>query len=149
MDAKLVIDFLLFLLTTAVAIFAIRDTRKQVHKMILLDRNRAYVKILNDMAWLVIDPTDAAHTPEIAKGMQEFGLAAQEAEPEWTNEAIKEAVDNESLVLADKIVNGGYATWKIGLDTGKVKKKLADWQTNKNRERIGNLFGKKEKFRLF
>jgi hypothetical protein len=131
-----------------IAIYAIRDTRKQAFKMILLDRNRFYARIRNDMAWLFIDPTDYARKSEIAKGLEEFCITAQEAEPKWTIEDLKGAVENEALHFAATLVKSGYATWKAELDVAAVEQRLLEWQTDKNRERIHNLFKNKEKIFL-
>jgi hypothetical protein len=130
------------------AFIAIRDTRKQVVRMILLERDRAYSKILNDMAWLYIAPTQLAHTSDIAKGLHEFVRIQQDLTPELTEETLKSTVENESLALANDLVEKNYATWQIGLDLGKVNQKLSTWKSDQNRERIQNLLGKKDRFSL-
>lgn len=149
MDANLTVDVVSNIVMLAVAIYAIRDTRKQARKMIFLDRNRSYAKVRNDMAWLYIDPTDTAQASEIAKELEEFCITAQEAEPKWAIEDLKSAVEKESLHFADTLVKSGYATWKADLDVGEVEQQLHSWATDKNRERIRNLFSRKERFSLF
>jgi hypothetical protein len=128
-----------------VAAYAILDNKKQIRRMIILDRNRAYAKVLNDMSWLYIDPTDIAHTPEIANGLKQFCMIAQDADPGWTDEICKSVVENESLQLAEMLVASGYAIWKDGLDVSKANAKLLTWKSDKNRERIHILLGNKEK----
>jgi hypothetical protein len=149
MDITLVIDCVLFLLTTLVAIYAIRDTREQVREMIFLDRNRVYSKVRTDMMLLFVDPSDQSHTAEVVKGLEEFCLVARALEPQWTEADLKAAVENEALYSADVLVRSGHCTWKKGLLAEKVNQQLLQWQSDKNRERIKNLLGKKRKFFLF
>ena len=146
MDIKLAIDCFIFFLTLAVAIYAIRDSRKQIHEMILLERNRAYLKVRTDMMWLYLDRTEESHTPEIAKGLEEFCITAQSLKPEWTVADLKDAVENESLSGAKLLVTSGHATWKREVKLAEVEKKLLLWQSHKNRERIHQLFGMKKMF---
>jgi hypothetical protein len=144
MEANLWVDIVSNLIMLAVAIYAIRDTRKQSRKMIFLERNQCYAKVRNDMAWLYIDPTQHAQTPELAKALEEFCNMAQEAEPgKWTVEDLKVVVENQSLHFAATLVKGGYATWKAGLSLDLVNQKLRDWESDKNRERIKNLLDDK------
>jgi len=149
MDANLWVDVASNVVMLSVAIYAIRDTRKQALKTIFLERNRSYARVRNDMAWLFIDPTDVAQSSEIAKGLEEFCITAQAAEPKWTIEDLKGAVENEALHFADTLVKSGYGTWKVGLDLTGAEQRLLNWQTDKNRERIQNLLNKKEKIFLF
>ena len=140
---------LLGLLTGVVAIvltvYAIWDVRKQVRDLIALERKRAFTRVRNDMVWLFIDPTPRAHTPEIAKGLEEFAVLSQILYPEHTPELTNNAVNNDSLMFASRLVENGYATWKPGWDMAKVKKALHDWQSSINADRVANIFGDKER----
>jgi hypothetical protein len=143
MDWKLALDVVLNLIMFSVAIYAIRDARKKASEALFLERNRSYAKIRNDMVWLYADPTENAHSADIAEGMEQFCISAQAAEPDkWTVEDLKGAVENQSLHFADTLVKGGYATWKDGIDTGAVELRLRRWQTDSNRVRIENLLKK-------
>ena len=150
MDVTLWVDVFSNLLMLGVAIYAIRDTRKQALKTIFSERNRSYSRVRNDMAWLYIDPTDSAQNSEIAKELEEFCFTALEAEPgKWTIEDLKGAVENESLHYADTLVKNGYAIWKKELSIAAVEQRLLNWQADKNKERIGNLLNNKKRAFLF
>jgi hypothetical protein len=143
MSADLWVDICSNLVMLSVAIYAIRDTRTQTRRMVLLERNRVYAKVRADLAWQFIDPTEHAQSTEIAKALEEFCITAQEADPQWAVEDMKVAADNEGLHFADTLVKSGYATWKEGLSPAKVAERLRAWEADKNRERIKNLFGRK------
>jgi hypothetical protein len=144
MDVGSIIGILGILITTAIAVYAILDVRKQVKGLLVVERNLAYAKILNDMSWLFVDPTDKAHSVEIAKGLEEFCLLAQVITPRRALAVHKETVERESLSLAKDLVENGAATWKSDLDLEKVKKELHAWQTEKNAVRIHKIFGEKK-----
>jgi hypothetical protein len=95
------------------------------------------------MAWLFIDATDTAQSPEIAKALEEFCITAQEADPQWTIEDLKSAVENEALHFAHTLVESRYANWKADIIPVEVDKRLKSWQADKNRERIKNLLAEK------
>jgi hypothetical protein len=150
MDSKLVLDVCLNLIMFAVAVYAIRDGRKQASDARFLERNRVYAKTRDDMAWQYIDPTKNAQESHIARELEEFCILAQAAEPgKWTIEVLKDALENESLRYASMLVEGDYGVWKPDLIPEKVKKKLEAWQTDLNREKIQNLLAKKERLFLF
>lgn len=144
MDAGSIIGFLGILITTGIAIYAILDVRKQVNGLLVVERNLAYAKILNDMSWLFVDPTDKAHSVEIAKGLEEFCLLAQVINPKRAIGVHKETVEREALSLAKDLVENGAANWKSDLDLEKVKEALHGWQTEKNAVRIHKIFGEKK-----
>lgn len=148
MDITLVVDCLLFVLTTLYATFAIYDTRKQMRELLRLDRLRVYKKVRTDMMWLYIDPTERAHTPEIAKGMEDLWTIVQILDPEWTLADLKGAVENEAKFAARVLAENGQAAWKDGLPIAEIDEQVRRWESNRNRERIQNLLGKKRKFSL-
>lgn len=87
MDWKLALDVSLNLTMFAVAIYAIRDGRKQASDARFLERNRVYAKTRDDMAWQYIDPTKDAQESHIARELEEFCILSQAAEPrKWTIE---------------------------------------------------------------
>ena len=81
------------------------------------------------------------HTPEMAKGLHEFGLLAQALNPELTPDTIKSAVENESLEFAEELVKSGRATWKSELDLERVREAIGSWRTEKNVERVKKITG--------
>jgi hypothetical protein len=121
--------------TAGFGIWAINDAREQVRGFIRTERNVAWSRILNELVWLFVDPTDRSHSKEVATGLGVFALLAQELNPEQTPESLKEAAENEALQLAEQLVTGGYAVWKPGLDPEKVLQKLKEWETEKAKVR--------------
>ena len=144
MDSGSVIGIVGIIITTGIAVYAVLDVRKQVKGLLVVERNLAYAKILNDMAWLFVDPTDKANSVEMAKELEEFCLLAQAITPERALSVHKETVEREALSLAKELVENGAATWKSDLDLEKVKQELHGWQTEKNAVRINKIFGKKK-----
>ncbi len=139
------IGLLAALIAVGVSIYAILDVRREVKKLIRIERNRAYARILNDMAWLFITPTERAHSKEIAKGLEEFSMFAKILNPERTPDISTNTVNNEALAMADRLVTNGYARWNDGWDIEKVKVELQSWQTAKNEVRLANILGKEQK----
>lgn len=141
MSTDVVIALASTVFTTAVAIYAICDVRNEAKKMLKLGRDLAYLKIKNGIVWEFIEPTESAHTPEIAKGLHEFGLLAQALNPELTPDAMKSAVENEALEFAEELVKSGRATWKSGLDLERVQKAIGSWRAEKLVERAKKITG--------
>ena len=102
------VELLLGLVALGISIYAILDVRKEVKKLIAIERNRAYSRILNDMAWLFINATERAHSKEIAKGLEEFSMLAKVLNPERTPDISTHTVNNEALAMADRLVKNGY-----------------------------------------
>jgi hypothetical protein len=144
MSVELIVAVFGILLTTAFAIYAINDVRREVKKVIKLGRDLAYLRVKNDVAWEFIDPTDDAFTPKIGLGLNEFGLLAQALNPDWTDEHIKTSVENESLQFAEKLVENNIATWKKDCDAEKVRSVIKSWQAEKNIERVKIMMGVKD-----
>jgi hypothetical protein len=144
MDMGSIIGIVGIVITTIIAVYAIRDVRKEVRGLIHFERKRVYTRVRNDMVWLFVDPAPDAHSPEIAKGIEEFAVVSQAYDPSYTADLSKEAINNESLVFADKLVNAGYATWKQGWNMNEVRKTLHNWQTSINANRLRNILGKDE-----
>lgn len=126
--------------TAGVGIWAINDVRQQVHRLILMDRNLAWVRVQNDLVWLFVDPTDKAHGKEIAKGLGEFAVLARELDPQRIPEDLKTAAENEALEMAERLVADGYAKWKMDLDMKKVLQRLEEWKAQKSKSRVENLW---------
>jgi hypothetical protein len=139
MNTDVVIAIASTVLTTAVAIYAICDVRNEAKKMVRLGRDLAYLKIKNDLVWEFIEPTEAAYTPEVAKGLHEFGLLAQAVNSELTPDAIKSAVEKEALEFAEELVKSGKAIWKSDFDAQKVRHAIDSWRAEKNIERVKKI----------
>jgi len=134
------------IVTVAIAVYAILDVREQVRRLILIERNVAYTRIVQDFAWLFLEPTGTGHTPEISKGLAEFCMLAEVLDAAKTHAVSKTTVENESLATAKDLVAAGYAKWKDDWDVEAVEKTLREWQNEKNSARLANIFGQKRKF---
>src|SRR5258708_5907410 len=141
MTADLAVAILGIVITTSIAIYAINDVRKEVKKTVKVARDLAYLRISNDIVWEFIDPTESTCTPEIAKGLHEFGFLAQALNPEWNPEDVKTAVEKEALEFADELVKSGRAKWKKDFDLDKVREAIGRWQAEKNIERVKKIMG--------
>jgi hypothetical protein len=146
MDTGAIVGIVGTIVTAAIAVYAILDVRKEVRQLILVQRNLAFTRIVQDFAWLFLEPTGTGHTREIAKGMGEFSLLAETFDATKPFAVSKATVENESLVTAQDLVEAGYATWKEDWDMESVKKALRDWQNEKNTARLASIFGQKKKF---
>lgn len=146
MDIGTIVGIVGIIITVAIAVYAILDVREQVRRLLLVQRNIAFTRIVQDFAWLFVEPTDTGHTAEIAKGLAEFCLLAEVLDATKTPNVSKSTVENEALATAKDLVEGGHAKWKEYWDMEAVRKALRDWQDEKNSVRIANLFGQKKKF---
>jgi len=149
MEYKLAVDLCMNVITLTVAVYAILDTRKQTQRMVRLERDRSYMKVRNDMAWIRLDPTPEGETSGIANGLEEFCATAIAVEPTWAIKEIGTAVRNNSLAFAETLVEKGYANWKPNVNLKDVEKTLNSWRTDSNRDRIQNLLSKREGLSLF
>lgn len=147
MSTELVLAWVALLIAVAgvgVSVWAVFDVRSQVTHMIQLERKRMFTRIRNDLVWQFVDATDLTHSPEIAKGLEEFALLSMELDPTHTPDLTKNAVNNESLKFADELVSNGFATWKPEWDKAKLTQAIQSWQNSINANRLNNMFGKKQ-----
>jgi len=142
------VAILIAIIGVGVSVWAVFDVRGQVTRLIQLERKRVFTQIRNDMVWMFVNPTQQSHTPEIAKGLEEFALLSMELNPEHTPDLTNNAVNNESLKFADELVTNGFAVWKPDWDKEKVKQALEAWQKAINANRLANMFGKKQTTKL-
>src|SRR6266436_5606029 len=112
MDTGSIVAIVGTIVTVAIAVYAILDVRKQVWQLILIERNTAFSRVVQDFAWLFLEPTGTGHTPEIAKGLAEFSMLAEVLDAAKTHSVSKSTVENESLATARDLVEAGYAKWK-------------------------------------
>jgi hypothetical protein len=145
MDMGSIIGIVGVVITTIIAVYAMRDVREQVKGLINLERKRVFTRIRNDMVWLFVDPTELAYSAERAKGLEEFALISATLDPKQTADLTNQAVNNEALMFAEKLVNGGYATWKPGWDMEKLRHTIHDWQTAINANRMTNILGEEQR----
>lgn len=151
MDWKVYLDVTALMVGIAaliVSIYAIFDARKKAHEAVLLDRNRAYADARNKMAWLYLDSAKVGYPADVAAAVEQFGIIAKAAGGKWNDSALKDAVENESLVFASLLVTRGVATWKPEMSRFDIEQHLRDWQADKNRERIQSLLGRKPEDRI-
>jgi len=122
-----------------VSVWAALDARKQVKRMIGLERKRVFTHVRNDMVWQFVDATPKSHTPEIAKGLEEFSLLSLELNRSHTPDLTTNAVNQESLKFADRLVKNGYAVWKSGWDMTKLQQELDKWQEANNKNLLTSI----------
>lgn len=131
MDWKVYLDVTALIVGIAallVSIYAILDARKKAQEAILLDRNRAYADARNKMAWLYLDPTDVGYPADVAAATEQFGIIAKAAGGKWNDVALKEALENESLVFASLLVTRGVGAWKPEMAKFEIEQHLRVWQ---------------------
>jgi len=149
MDTGSIVGIVLTILTVVIAIYAILDVRERVRQLILIERNIAFSKVVQDFAWLFLEPTGTGHTLEIVKGLSEFSMLAEALDAARTPSVSKTTVEHEALATAKDLVESGYAKWKDDWDMEAVEKALRDWQNEKNSVRLAKIFGQKTKFPFF
>jgi hypothetical protein len=69
------------LIGLGVSVWAFLDVWRRVKGLIQLERKRVFTRIRNDMVWLFIDSTERSHTPDIAKGLEEFAVLSMTLDP--------------------------------------------------------------------
>ena len=146
MDTGSIIGIAGIIITAAIAVYAILDVRKEVRRLILIERNLAFTRIVQDFAWLFLEPTGSGHSPEIAKGLAEFCMLAEVLDAAKTHAVSKSTVENEALATARDLVEGGYAKWKDDWDMESVERALRELQNEKNSARLAKIFGQNNKF---
>ena len=120
------------------------DVRGQVKRLIQLERKRVFTQIRNDMVWMFVNPTDLSHSPEIAKGLEEFALLSMELDPKQTPDLTNNAMNNDALMFAEKLVTNGFAVWKPDWDKEKLKQALHSWQEAINANHLRNILGEEQ-----
>ena len=130
------------LVGVAIGVWALFDVRAQVKRLISLERKLIYTRVRNDLVWQFVEPIGSIHSPEIAKGLEEFAVISQALNPEHTAERTKHAVENETLIFAKKLVDGGYAKFRPEWDEAKIKQAIQNWQKSINANRMTEILGK-------
>jgi hypothetical protein len=125
--------------TAAFSVWAINDAREQVRRSVLLERNLTYLKLQNDLAWEILDPTDRGYRQEIANGLEAFVLLSRALDPDKSGDALREAAEKEALELADRLVADGFATWKPEMDREKLLTVMHQWKAQKSAVRAHQI----------
>jgi len=146
MDAGTIVGIIGIVITTAIAVYAIQDVRKEVRKLILIDRNISFNHIVQDFAWLFVEPTGTGHTVEIAKGIEKFCMLANVLGSAKSAKSSKSIIEHEALATARELVASGCAKWKDDWDLEAVEKAVREWQNEKNAARVAKIFGQNTKF---
>jgi hypothetical protein len=133
----------------AISVLAVLDVRERVKRLIELERKRVYTRVRNDLVWQFVNATARSHTPEIAKGLEEFTAVSRNLYPEQTPEQITQAVHQDCLKFANKLVENGFAVWKPEWDMDKVKKELDTWQQAINKDILASIDPRLTKGSLF
>jgi len=132
MDFVGLAGLLVALLALGISLWGIRDVREQVRRLVELERNRIFTRLLNDVVWEFVDPTDTRANVTHVKVMHESCMLTQALEPMQTTDSAQTAALNEVLVLARNLVERGLAKWKPGMDVDVVTKTVREWQVLKN-----------------
>jgi tryptophan synthase beta subunit len=132
MDTETTVGIVGVVATAGFSIYAINDARTQVRQLISVARGLAWEKVVTDLAWLFVEPTEKVYTREITKGLEEFSVLSRALDPQKKAEVLKDAAEHQALALADELVRGGGATWKSNLDVEKAKRVIEDWKAAKN-----------------
>jgi hypothetical protein len=127
-----------------VSLCAVFDVRAQVKRLIQLERKRVFTRTRNDMVWQFVEPTELSHTPEIAKGLEEFSVLSMTLDEQQTPDLTNHALNNEALMFAEKLVENGFAVWQPEWDRDKLAAALRQWQSTINSNRLRNILGEEQ-----
>jgi hypothetical protein len=123
-----------------VAVFGIRDVRKQVELLLTMERNRTFTKLLHRHTLAFVDITDEDVRPDIVQLQHEYVLLARAVDKNATLESSMNEINKEVLSNAGMLVKAGHAQWKEKLDLETVAEILRDWQAEKF---VGTMFRNK------
>jgi len=125
--------------------YGIRDVRREVKRMLTIERDRIYVKLRSDIAWLFLEPTGERHKKQAADLNEEFILLARNLDPKVSAEAWMDFINNEALSHANNLVKNGYARYPAGWHPEAIKKSLKQWEQEKAVDRFAvGLLGEKK-----
>jgi hypothetical protein len=130
------------LIALGFAIFGIRDVRKLMRDLILLERNRTWAKVLHNTVYRVVDPTEETAQFQSSADMHEFTMLVR-ALQEMSMDDAQAYANNEVLSLAREMVNQGIAKWKPHIDEKTVEAHVQGWQSDKNVAVLKNMFGER------
>src|SRR5258708_15850268 len=103
---------LVALVGVAIGVWALLDVRAQVKRLISLERKLIYTRVRNDLVWQFVEPIGSIHSPEIAKGLEEFAVISQALNPEHTADLTKHAVENEALAFSKTLMHSASTHFK-------------------------------------
>jgi hypothetical protein len=125
-----------------VAVYGIRDVRKQVKFLVTLERNRVFAKAIHTMVWRVVEPTSDAERFQSSSDMHEFTMLARALDPKQTLDSAQDYANKETLALAKDMVGHGLAKWRDDIDENSVIELLKEWQNDKNAAALKKIFGR-------
>jgi hypothetical protein len=123
-----------------VSVYAILDVRDQVRTMVALQRNLLWAKLLRNMVWRFVDPTEETREFGISNEMHEFTMLVRALRPDKTLNEVQGYANNEVLTHARDLVARGLATWKPNMDENVILEMVRSWQNEKNTELIKSMF---------
>jgi hypothetical protein len=125
------------------AIYGIRDVREQVRRLIRLERNLIWAKVLREEVWRLVDRTDEVRRAQSSSNVHEFAIIVRELNPKESLDSVQEYANHEIVGLAKEYVAHGLATWREDVDKDKVLEILKEWQNEKNAAKLQEIFGKR------
>ncbi len=128
-----------------IAIYGIRDVREKVRRLIELESNLAFSRVLNKMVWRFVDPTEETARSRPEHDMHEFTMLVRALDPKETVDSAQEFANNELLSLAQDYVSHGVATWKPDMDENTIREMVKSWRSDKNSQLLKSMFGKRHR----
>ena len=140
MDLAGLAGLIVGLIALFVAIYGIRDVRDQVKFLVTLERNRLFSNVIHAQA---LRPVNLDSDAERFQSSEMHGLSmlARAVDPNQTLDSLQEFTNNESLTLAQEMVNRGLGKWRDDIDENKVSEILREWRNDKNAARLRKIFG--------
>ena len=123
-----------------VTVYAILDVRDQVRVMVALQRNLLWAKLVREMVWRFVEPTEETREFGISNEMHEFTMLVRALEPKKTLDEVQAYANNEVLTHVKEMVARGLATWKPDMDENVILEMVRSWQNEKNTELIERMF---------
>lgn len=124
------------------SVYGIFDVRKQVRMLVELQRNLIFAKILREMVWRFVEPTEDTRQFGISNEMHEFTMLVRALEPKKTLDEVQAYANNEVLTHAKTMVARGLATYKPDMDEQVIEEMVRSWQNEKNTELLKTMFVK-------
>jgi hypothetical protein len=128
------------LIALGVAIFGIRDVREQVKSLVTLERNIVFARELHMKALQLVELDSDAQRLKSGE-MHGLSMLARAIDSTQTLDSVQEYTNKESLLLAQDMVNRGFAKWHDDIDANRVSEVLREWQNDKNAAVLRKIFG--------
>jgi len=128
------------LIALFVAIYGIRDVREQIKFLVTLERNRLFSNVIHTQALRLVKLDSDAERFQ-SNEMHGLSMLARAVDPKQTLDSVQEFTNNESLTLAQEMVNRGLGKWRDDIDENNVSEVLREWRNDKNAARLRKIFG--------